>query len=534
MKKYLFVLLFLMSCVRVVPFSGGTFYVAPGGSGTACTSAAPCAFSRISTPGVAQAGDIWFLKDGTYGTGLQLNCSTGGVNSGISGQPITIMAENERRAFIDTGGFYAFQINACSYWVIQGLHMRQGNNAGVQQDFIWLTNGAHHITLRRNLIREINKTAGPPSGLSAVLMYSGTPSHDLTMEENEIYDCWANCINMHDNASNNIFRRNYFNNLNKWDTGLRGTSAIAGYPSSNNILENNICEGNSQNTTGDGSYCWDIEPLGDTTNNRFYGNIALNSAGSVVALRDSSTFATNHLVKDDVLITSINTAATIHAWFFGNAPNLSLSNMTVINGGASQQSGILISGSTAVNSFTLTNSRVQGFNNVGNGAVGVYVTGGQSSCSIDSVSSSGNVTPFSTANCSTNNLKTATPINLHNCYLWIPSDSDLYQAGATGSGDSKNLGATILYAYENGALTTKKLWNPDGSPTFAGATVPGVNDGAANLKNIQNRLNINTNGCSFPSGYGSNVTVTITTPTTNPTFSTNSSSVTIGGTSSLP
>jgi len=65
-----------------------------------------------------------------------------------------------------------------------------------------------------------------------------------------------------------------------------------------------------------------------------------------------------------------------------------------------------------------------------------------------------------------------------------------------------NLHANILYQYQGGTLTSNKLWNTDGSPVFTGAIVPGLNDVAgSSLFDIANRLNINKNGCAFPTGY---------------------------------
>ena len=51
-------------------------------------------------------------------------------------------------------------------------------------------------------------------------------------------------------------------------------------------------------------------------------------------------------------------------------------------------------------------------------------------------------------------------------------------------------------------LTNTKLWNTDGSFIGRGAIVPGLNDvGGSSLFDIQNRLNVNKNGCAFPAGY---------------------------------
>ncbi len=85
------------------------------------------------------------------------------------------------------------------------------------------------------------------------------------------------------------------------------------------------------------------------------------------------------------------------------------------------------------------------------------------------------------------------------CRLWCP-DGAACKGAASDGGD---LGATVLYKYENGVLTKEPLWDPStGAFLGAGAIVPGVNDVAgASLFDIANRLNVNRNGCAFPAGY---------------------------------
>jgi hypothetical protein len=89
---------------------------------------------------------------------------------------------------------------------------------------------------------------------------------------------------------------------------------------------------------------------------------------------------------------------------------------------------------------------------------------------------------------------------LGQCKLWIPDNSPMKGAGAGGT----DIGANVLYAYENGDLTNKPLWDKNaGQFLYAGAIVPGVNDvQGRSLFDIQERLNIGAaNGCDFPRDY---------------------------------
>ena len=57
-------------------------------------------------------------------------------------------------------------------------------------------------------------------------------------------------------------------------------------------------------------------------------------------------------------------------------------------------------------------------------------------------------------------------------------------------------------------LTNQPLWNPSTGEFPGGAIVPGVNDIAGSSRfDVHKRLNVNTNGCSFPAGYAAGTTV---------------------------
>jgi hypothetical protein len=69
--------------------------------------------------------------------------------------------------------------------------------------------------------------------------------------------------------------------------------------------------------------------------------------------------------------------------------------------------------------------------------------------------------------------------------------------------DGADVGANVLYRYEHGRLTTQPLWDPVTGSFPAGTVVVGVNDVAGQSAfDIHRRLNVNTNGCQFPLGYG--------------------------------
>jgi hypothetical protein len=92
-------LLLLFPLLSITGIAGAaTYYVAPGGSDRgAGTSNAPWAtFSKAMT--VLKPGDLLLIKDGTYYQSLDITAS------GMKGSPITIKAENDGQAVIDGQG----------------------------------------------------------------------------------------------------------------------------------------------------------------------------------------------------------------------------------------------------------------------------------------------------------------------------------------------------------------------------------------------------------------------------------------------
>src|SRR5262249_48453049 len=85
------------------------------------------------------------------------------------------------------------------------------------------------------------------------------------------------------------------------------------------------------------------------------------------------------------------------------------------------------------------------------------------------------------------------------CKVWIPTSSPMHGAGE-GGGD---IGANVLYRYQDGQLTQAPLWDPASGRFPCGAVIGGVNDNEGDsCSGVHKRLNVNTNGCGFPQGYG--------------------------------
>jgi hypothetical protein len=136
-----------------------------------------------------------------------------------------------------------------------------------------------------------------------------------------------------------------------------------------------------------------------------------------------------------------------------------------------------------------------------NAASGFYIAtaqqeGGWSNDHGNAYSNSPNYSPTSSVS-----LTSSTTVNpvLGSCRVWIPDASPMKLMGRDGA----DIGASILYRYEKGRLTTAPLWDPRSGEFPRGALVAGVNDIAGQSAfDIHQRLNVHANGCSFPAGYG--------------------------------
>jgi hypothetical protein len=81
------------------------------------------------------------------------------------------------------------------------------------------------------------------------------------------------------------------------------------------------------------------------------------------------------------------------------------------------------------------------------------------------------------------------------CIVYVPSKSNMKGAGK----DRADIGANIIYRYENGVLTSKKLWNQSTGQFPCGAVVKGVNDtSGSSCVDVHKRLNVGVNGCPIP------------------------------------
>ena len=265
--------------IRKAAASAVFYYVATNGSDSNSGSQASPFLTIQKAIGVASAGDTIIVKDGVYGKsgcGFDQGFAVDLTNkAGIAGSPITIKAENTRRAVLDAEDYCHSYFNlgsGAAYINIEDFIIRRGRWGA-----IWSNQNAHHIVIKGNEIKESGKRA-ESSGYGIVGIYTGPNSSDIQIDGNLIHDIGripGSPYDWHDQAlyiggSDNITVANniFYDFHSGWAIAPAGRD---GNPARNIVIANNTFAGNAgggrdgQIATGD----YGVENL-TIRNNIFY------------------------------------------------------------------------------------------------------------------------------------------------------------------------------------------------------------------------------------------------------------------------
>ena len=481
-------LLPLLMILSAVAHAQTQFYVSPSGNdaNNGLSISTPWQHFSHAIP-LLNPGSTLNLLDGTYTastTGLfSANCSSGAQN-GTSSALITVQALNERQAFISGQGATAFLLQNCSFWKVYGLHaesadLNSGSSfSGYAMQFV----NVQHSIIQRNIAARNNRFHNVHT-----LSLEGASSNNQVIE-NEVYYFHRVGILLFGGSNFNEVRQNYANNRG-YDNISGGYPnggtifSISSYTSNNNLLENNI----EERTTSGPSAIVGLNLEDSASNNSILGNM------SGVGLTYGTRIDPHTGQPQSTGNTFVNSVSVLPAsiGFWARSTKASFDHDTVIGNASTSLAGFQSDTDSGAPypsySFAVNNSTVQKAS-AATGYKSVNVTG---TCDHDN--NFGNGATYS--GCTATNANTADP-GFGACYLWAPLISPLQGAGSSGT----VIGATIVNQYSGGILTTSPLWNAStGAPLFAGAVVVGLNsDPTQSLIGIQNRLNINQNGCAFP------------------------------------
>lgn len=478
-----------------------TYYVSPSGSdasaGTVNTPWRTFAYAMSRTV----CGDTLVLKDGEYR--IALHGSLNIDKSCTASSPFTVQAQNERAAFINGDGSAASLLIANSaYITVNGLRVKSADRTPCKNDYRpVMVKNSNYLILKRLLVHENNRYCNTHL---IGLQYS----NHVLVEESELYDFHRHGIAINYGGFH-VIRRVYCHSRSRADipggfpsgTLTQGDSCIAVYPSSDNILENIIAENvlsmAETNASNDASLA---------RRNQYLGNILLGTRrpgtssfyGFIITARSSTSQGQprDNTLKNNVIINVGDDVGGGVGIYSRSSYNTRVENATVIN---ARISGYVADKVAATGggdySFYCTNCLA-----IGNNGNGFTITSDIQAWSVNrshAWNNRANYSPSSSLNYRDQLPATVDPA-FGTCYLWVPDGSPMKGAGLNGA----DIGANILYRYENGVLTREPLWNPSTGEFPHGALVAGLNDvPGQSLFDVNRRLNVNTNGCLFPESY---------------------------------
>ena len=494
--------------------SGHTYYISPAGSDDGAGTSRFTAFRRFSKAiRVLQPGDVLVVLSGTYTrdtTGLpRVDCDTNAEN-GTEAAPITIRAESEREAFLSSDGYQAgFEMSNCRWWVVEGLRAASRDNTEAEQGggYPFRFSFVENVTLRRLLGSHNNRPQNTH-------VYAVENSSHVLLEECEAYFYHRHGFSIW-KSYGVILRRCYANSMRYGERGCCsdidnrdfGDEAVSIYGSSQTIVENSVSE-----NFGNGFQIHGVEnPLDPSgsggRHNQVLGSISIDDeVGGLVSSRETGGEyhnALGNVFRDFLAVTPVGNGLHLRgAW------DTVVENVTLY--GSTDAAGLLVDGGdTAIGGSCGADNRLGcGFTArnllaVQNFGAGVAAEDQQNwdvehsnAVGSDADWYVGEAFADTSGHVQRSSSRDPGPVGLGQgeCIAWIPDGSPMKGAGENGA----DIGANIVYRYENGVLTHTPLWDPTTGAFPCGAVVPGINDGARACRSLHERLNVNTNGCRLP------------------------------------
>ncbi|WP_407267961.1 hypothetical protein [Radiobacillus sp. PE A8.2] len=504
------------------------YYIAPNGnnnnSGTSQSNAWDTFDYALSQ---LQPGDTLGLVNGTFTKSnsghLYASCGNNGVVDGDSGDPITIRAVNERQAWIKgDGSEVPLRIYDCSNWNVSGVHVSSKDNSSASGAGSAIeVKRSDHVLVDRVIADHNNRY------LNGGLITFSLSDH-VKIQESELYYFHRNGIEGYRSEYVTV-SRNYINSRGHSDIsggytshGISqdgGDAAVTFYYTSNSIIENTISENKNEGfTLGISGFRTNLGNL-SARNNKLLGSISMNDnrTGGFGQTRirtnnpdNSAGQPAKNLYAENYLIIDGERRGVSSRAIDG----LTVKNLTAINIPAYSGSGVInINGQRQVAGNTIWPScqEIGGcsydFSNslfLDNDAEVISTSGSNLNWRIhhsnfwnnngtgvnESISDgSGNLRHNSSADPS------GIGLEYGQCVVFVPESSNMSGAGQNGA----DIGANILYRYDDGNLTNTPLWNPQTGEFPHGAIVNGLNDvDGKSAFDVNERLNVNYNGCSLP------------------------------------
>jgi hypothetical protein len=477
-------------------------YIGPNGddAGLGTREAPWLTFARAVS--ALEPGASLVVLSGTYELGvhgmLDASCADGTALSGTPEAPIFVRAEDERRAHLATGGVSkGIAIEGCSDWRIRGLRVSGADAPEPDSAVLVYLSESTRLELRRMLLHTANRyRAG-----EAVVYMPG--SREILFEDAEVYS-FAGSAFRTTSGPGHVLRRVYVHGRGVEDLPDCSAEAEATCSQFSDgadygvvlgdhvIVENAVFEGTTVAING-----------GGVQESAVLGTAALGGQHGVVIGYDAAQrmpFSTGVRIENVVGV-----GASSRAVYLRTPGDVSLRNVTAIGCGAV---GVDLTGGTVA--CPETECLLVGANL---SAVGAPANGMQIVDVVGPVVSHSNVYGSANADYSPSDepidddaghWRRCTSIvdprigpGEDQCIAYVRRDSAMAGAGE----DGQDIGANILYRYEDGVLGTELLWDAATGAFPCGAVVEGINgDPADSCIGVHTRLHVATPGCPLPVG----------------------------------
>jgi hypothetical protein len=425
-------------------------------------------------------GDVLMVEPGTWtwnDGGVLLADCTGPVRNGRPDAGITVRSSIERQAHIvSNGATPAARLVRCEHWSLEGLYLEGADfrDAGFGNSTLYIDD-CRDVVARRLLLSKDNRYDN--NKLIDVLGSTG-----VLIEECELYDFFRVGI-IAWKSSGVVVRRCYANhrgrgvlpggyhraNRDRADTSFADES-------SGTIYENDISEGSR---AGFGYYSY-----GSADDGRYLGVMSVNdNFGFMFQSSGNGAYGERNQIRDAVVFRPVEAGVRLT-----DARETLCEGSTVFQAADEGVLGAQLQAASSQLSVFANRTLVTG----ADASVGFSISN-QATFRLSDVNAFGFSTPYSPATGTEIQRATSLDPGLGDCPVLIPDSSPMKRAAADGG----DIGANILYRFENGQLTARPLWGPEFP---CGAIVPGVNDVPdASCFDVHRRLRIDT--CAFPSGY---------------------------------
>jgi parallel beta-helix repeat protein len=485
---------------------GATYYISPSGSDL-YNGLSPSFPWLTFSHAILQLthGDTLIVMDGTYsvaeGTGLPAISCGSNANNGTEEQPITIQAQNERGALLQSTGdlHHAFYMNGCSYWNVIGLRGKSADlpdAEGGKPYSVFAISDSDHITLRRLLSSHPNRY-----GNSQTIQVSES-SYSL-VEECEAYYFHRHGISIYRSDYITV-RRCYVNSRGYADipggcpshagAEERGDEGITLYQTTDSIVENCISEGNEFfGNSGQG--------------NQYLGSIALNNLwGFTVGHHCCDDFME---ATDNTYVNNVVVGSQYHGFLTQSDVDVFVDHLTSMD--SIEYYGLYANNKYSDNrsddpvvtwdvypSLAVQNSLFLNNNIYGIGVNEDHVED-YAYRKFEYLNSYGhwqNYGPGLDPSKPEDVMEELSQVDpqMGSCIVFIPQSSPMKGAGKNG----EDIGANILKRYEEGVLTDQALWDQETGAFPCGAIVSGLNDvSSSSCFDVHERLNVNANGCTL-------------------------------------